>query len=237
MCIRDRGVRGNREAQDFLRRQQQRERGAVPESALYVAPPQGQSEPTVQSLSVGTSGETLERTLAKYLIKFGHTDFEVLEEKEAIRYNVASYIFDQLDSDGLTFDIPVYREILATYREQWEQLGEGVEVPAHYFVNHHDPNVNRVAVDLLTSDDMYVISEIWRQKDVHIESDEEQLAQGVPKAMALYKWRFLDKHVDELTHRLTTETLSEEEQSEIMEKLAQYNAVRTLISKMSNRLI
>ena len=231
------GVRGNREAQDFLRRQQQRERVATPDSALYVAPLQRESEPTVQSLSAGTSGETLERTLAKYLIKFGHTDFEVLEDKETVRYNVASYIFDQLDRDGLTFDIPVYREILATYREQWEKLGEGVEVPAHYFVNHHDPDVNRVSVDLLTSDDMYVISKIWEQKDVHIESDEEQLAQGVPKAMALYKWRFLDKHVEELTRKLATEKLSEEEQSEIMEKLAQYHAVRTVISKMSNRLI
>ena len=72
---------------------------------------------------------------------------------------------------------------------------------------------------------------------MHIESDEEQLAQGVPKAMALYKWRFLDKRVVELTQRLATEQLSEEQITEILEQLSQYHAVRTVISKMSNRLI
>ena len=52
--------------------------------------------------------------------------------------NVAEVIFLELDSDGLTFCNPLYNSILATYREQWKILGTGVEVPAHFFLNHPD---------------------------------------------------------------------------------------------------
>ena len=187
-------------------------------------------------MSAGSSVETLERTLSKYLLKFGHLDFEVLEDRQVVRYNVAGYIFDSLDEDGLNFDIPVYREILATYRELWQQLGEGVEVPTHSFVCHHNPEVNMVSVDLLTADDNYIISKIWEQKDVHIESDEEQLAEAVPQTMTLYKWRVVDRRLADLSARLAT-CADEEEMASIMEQMSVYNAARTKISKMSNRLI
>ena len=55
--------------------------------------------------------------------------------------NVAEVIFLELDSDGLAFRNPLYNSILATYREQWKILGTGVEVPAHFFLNHPDPEV------------------------------------------------------------------------------------------------
>lgn len=229
------GIRGDREASDFIRRQQQRERQqSAPSSPLYTTPAVTPTD--AATVSAGSSVETLERTLSKYLLKFGHLDFEVLEDKKVVRYNVAGYIFDSLDEDGLNFDIPVYREILATYRELWQQLGEGVEVPTHSFVCHHNPEVNMVSVDLLTADDNYIISKIWEQKDVHVESDEEQLAEAVPQTMMLYKWRVVDKHLSELSARLA-ECTTEEEVAAIMENMSLYNTVRTKISKISNRLI
>lgn len=229
------GIRGDREASDFIRRQQQRERQqSAPSSPLYTTPAVTPTD--IPAVSAGSSVETLERTLSKYLLKFGHLDFEVLEDRQVVRYNVAGYIFDSLDEDGLNFDIPVYREILATYRELWQQLGEGVEVPTHSFVCHHNPEVNMVSVDLLTADDNYIISKIWEQKDVHIESDEEQLAEAVPQTMTLYKWRVVDRRLADLSARLATCT-DEEEMASIMEQMSVYNAARTKISKMSNRLI
>ena len=93
-----------------------------------------------------------------------------------------------------------------------------------------------VSVDLLTADDNYIISKIWEQKDVHVESDEEQLAEAVPQTMMLYKWRVVDKHLSELSARLA-ECTTEEEVAAIMENMSLYNTVRTKISKISNRLI
>ena len=229
------GVKGNREAQDFLRHQQQREHDSTKPSALYVErQPSGEA---MQPITGGSTIETLERELTKYLIKSGHRTLVIEEDKKYLDVNVAEYIFSDLDFDSIEFRPGVYRTIVELYRKEWERLGVGVEVPTHLFINHHDPAVSRVAVDLLTADDNYTISDIWRQKEVHIESEEEQLTEGVPKALMLYKSRVIEIQVAEFMSRLHTPDLSEEELSNIMSALARLQTVRVEISKRTKRPI
>ena len=229
------GVGGDRDAQDFLRRQQFREHQQATPSSLYVAQPQqqlGQPSSKVE-LSGGTTPETLERELAKYLIKYGHLSYQELDGRDVHDINVAQFIFEELDQDGLQFEIEVYRTILECYREEWKRLGVGAEVPMHIFINHHNPEVSRVSIELLTSDDSYVISKIWEQKEVHIESDEEQLAEGVPKAMVLYKLRTIDKRIAELIARMA----AGEDDEDLVSLVAKYQGVRVEIARTIGRLI
>lgn len=221
-------VRGNREAQEFLRRQQTQSSGAT--NVL-------QSMSGVES--GGTTIETLERDLAKYLIKYGHLYFDLIDEdsNDVLHNNVASYIFAELEADELSFNTPVYRAIYDLYRQEWERLGEGVEVPTYGFVNNSDPEVCSVVVNLLTADDNYVISRIWELKEVHVESDEEQLAEAVPKAVAMFKWRSLDLRIAELQRRLDEEELEDEEMSSLILELTRYYAVRVAISHITERVI
>ena len=231
------GVAGNSEAQDFLTRQQQRERAAVPASSLYVAPPTVEQPSQSTPVTGGTTMETLERTLTKYLLKSGHVNFAVIEDGAEETYNVASLIFDEMDSDELSFSNPVYATIYREYRALWEQLGEGVEVPTHSLVNHHDPRVSSTVIDLLTADDNYVISKIWQQKDIHIASDAEQLAEAVPQAMMVYKWRTIDERSAELRAQMADPNISEEELQRIMSLYAKYQAARVAIARKTGRLI
>lgn len=221
-------VRGNREAQEFLRRQQTQSGGAT--NVL-------QSMSGVES--GGTTIETLERDLAKYLIKYGHLYFDLIDEdsNDVLHNNVASYIFAELEADELSFNTPVYRAIYDLYRQEWGRLGEGVEVPTYGFVNNSDPEVCSVVVNLLTADDNYVISRIWELKEVHVESDEEQLAEAVPKAVAMFKWRSLDLRIAELQRRLNEEELEDEELSSLLLQLTRYYAVRVAISHITERVI
>lgn len=228
------GVGNDPEAQDFLRRQQFREQRQATPQSLYVAQPENQGSTIQPSATTGgTTIETLERELTKYIIKYGHLNYDVLDGRDVVTYNVAQYIFEQLDEDELVFEKDVYRTIVECYRKEWERLGVGAEVPMHIFVNHHDPNVSRVSIELITSDDNYVISKIWEQKEVHIESDEEQLADGVPKAMVLYKWRTLDKRIAELLSRIA----AGDDEEDNMALLTKYQAVRVEIAKTVGRLI
>jgi DNA primase len=228
------GVSNDPEAQDFLRRQQFREQRQATPQSLYVAQPENQGSTIQPSATTGgTTIETLERELTKYIIKYGHLNYDVLDGRDVVTYNVAQYIFEQLDEDELVFEKDVYRTIVECYRKEWERLGVGAEVPMHIFVNHHDPNVSRVSIELITSDDNYVISKIWEQKEVHIESDEEQLADGVPKAMVLYKWRTLDKRIAELLSRIA----AGDDEEDNMALLTKYQAVRVEIAKTVGRLI
>jgi DNA primase len=229
------GIGSDPQAQDFLRRQQFKERQQATPSSLYVEKPKdnGVAQPANVELSGGTTQETLERELTKYLLKYGHVNYQVLDGRDVVDCNVARFIFEELDADELQFDIDVYRTILDCYRKEWEIRGDGVEVPMHIFINHHNPDVSRVSIELFTSDDNYVISKIWEQKEVHIESDEEQLAEGVPKAMVLFKWRALDKRMAELKALMA----EREDNEDIVAQFAKYQSVRVEIAKTAGRLI
>ena len=229
------GVKGNAEAQNFLLRQQQRERSQYPASSLQVARPDVDAGRVTPSIEGGTTPETLERELTKYLLKYGHCSYDVLNDKDVETFNVARFIFEELDNDGLQFDIAVYRSIVDIYRAEWERLGDGVEVSLDVFINHPDINVSSESIALITSDDNYVISKIWEQKEVHIESAEEQLSEGVPKAMMVYKWRTLDKRIKEL--RASLATADEESLGAMMSLLSKYQAARVTIARTMGRLI
>lgn len=107
----------------------------------------------------------------------------------------------------------------------------------HYFLNHPDPEVCNASVDILTSDDNYVASELWKRKEVHVESEAEMLAVGVPKAVMLYKSKVIDGFIKELRAQLEKGDLSEDETSEIMQRMTRLNAARVSISHKLQRTI
>ena len=218
---------GDRETDEFLRRQTvQRQREAAQHEVEYA-----------RRVEAGSSFEALEREIVKYLLKFGHCSFDFKEGREMVPCNVAEVIFGELSDDNITFRNPVYAKIMATYRAQWEQTGPGVEVPVRLFLNHIDPEVCNAAVDLLTADDNYVASELWRRKEVHVESEAEMLAVGVPKAVTLYKSKVIDSLIKELNARLADDTLTDAEQEEVLRRLDGYNRVKVQIAHKLRRLI
>ncbi len=220
---------GDRETDEFIRRQQSDIRREQAQQSVEVD--------VNRSLVAGSSIEALEYELVKYLLKSGHKSYEVLESRQVVEINIADEIFRSLEADQITFSVPVFNSILQTYREQWKQLGVGVEVPAQYFVNHPDPEVCNMAVDILTSDDNYIPSEIWKQKEVHVESENEIFAMGVPKAIMLYRSKIVDKMINAELERLRSGSLTEDEESECAMRIARLNRVKNTLSKKSDRLI
>ena len=218
---------GGREAEEFMRRQQRYVQVQQPTVEIDITKP----------TEAGSSVDALEYELVKYLLKSGHKYYEILEARNVVQINIADEIFQNLDADNITFTNPIYQNILTTYREQWLQLGVGVKVPEQYFVNHIDPEVCNMAVDILTSDDNYVPSELWRRKDVHVESEVEILSIGVPKAIMLYRSKVVERMIKIQLQRLADDSLSEQERDECVMQLTKLNNVKTAISKESQRLI
>ncbi len=220
---------GDREAAEFVRRQQSQIRSEQAEPKVSVD--------VNRSMVAGSSIEALEYELVKYLLKSGHKSYELLEARQVVEINIAEEIFRSLDDDNITFTNPILNTILQTYREQWERLGVGVEVPAQYFVNHPDPEVCNMVVDIMTSDDNYVPSEIWKQKEIHVESESEILATGVPKAIMIYRSKIVERMIAEALERLKSDTITEEEQNECTMLIVRLNRVKNALSKKSDRLI
>ncbi len=217
---------GDRETDEFVRRQ----------TTLRRETPREPEVEYVREVEAGSSTDALERELCKYLLKYGHCSFDFKEGRTMVACNVAEVIFDELADGGLTFRNPQYDKIRAAYCEQWQQSGVGVEVPAHLFTNHSDPEVCNVSVDLLFSDDNYVPSELWKRKDVHVESDAEMLAVGVPKAVALYKTKVIEGLIKECQAKLGDE-LTDEQVTEIMQRLAALNRAKVTMARKLQTLI
>lgn len=217
---------GDRETDEFVRRQ----------TTLRRETPREPEVEYVREVEAGSSTDALERELCKYLLKYGHCSFDFKEGRTMVACNVAEVIFDELADGGLTFRNPQYDKIRAAYCEQWQQSGVGVEVPAHLFTNHSDPEVCNVSVDLLFSDDNYVPSELWKRKDVHVESDAEMLAVGVPKAVALYKTKVIEGLIKECQAKLGDE-LTDEQVTEIMQRLAALNRAKVTMARKLQRPI
>ncbi|MDE6507907.1 MAG: DNA primase [Alistipes sp.] len=221
------GTTGDRETDEFVRRQTELRRQTPREPEVEY----------VREVEAGSSTDALERELCKYLLKYGHCSFDFKEGREMVACNVAEVIFDELADGGLTFRNPQYDKIRAAYCEQWQQSGVGVEVPAHLFTNHSDPDVCNVSVDLLFSDDNYVPSELWRRKEVHVESDAEMLAVGVPKAVALYKTKVIEGLIKECMAKLADENLTDEQETEIMQRMDTLNRAKVTMANKLQRLI
>lgn len=224
---------GDRESEEFIRRQQSQIRRQ--QSTVTEIP---SAEASVsKSLSAGSSPDALEYELVKYLLKSGHKNFELQEGRNIVEINIAEEIFRNLDADQITFSDPVYAEILATYRQLWQESGVGVEISVQHFINHINPDVCNKTVEILTSDDNYVASELWRKKDVHIESESEILSVGVPKAIMLYRSKVVERMIAAIHSRLGDDTLSDEQQGEMVMQLDRLNQVKLAIAKEIQRLI
>ena len=221
---------GDRQSDEFLRRQMAQQR------AEQSVPQQSAGRP-IGPIEAGSSIEALESELAKYLLKYGHLSFEVTEGRETIAYNVAEFIFGELDVDGLKFTNPQKNQILDLYRTMWREAGVGVEIPVQPFINHPDPEVCNQAVELLTIDENYTASELWRQKEIRVETNEEILSAGVPRAATLFKSKVIERMIRDEQAKLKAGNCSEEEQMEIIRQLTQLNEVKVIISRKMDRLI
>jgi DNA primase len=169
-------------------------------------------------------------------LKSGHKYFEQKEGKTYVPINVAEYIFNTLDRDKIEMQDKALRELYKTYYELWQRSGVGEEIPQQHFVNHYLPEVCDVAVDLLTSDDNYVASDLWRRKEVHVESEVELLAAGVPKVIMIYQSKVIDRLI-RAQHQRLQEELTDEEEAEVMKILNRLNKTKLTLAKLSRRLI
>ena len=217
------------QTREFIRRQQQ-ERQQERTAAAPPSLPEGR-------VTAGSGIAELEKELIKYLLKYGHKDFDYKEGRNLVQLNVAEIIIGDLQANGITFHDPRYRAIYDCYVEQFNRLGIGTEVPVHLFINHSDAAVCNTAVDLLTADDNYVPSSMWKKHDIAVESEQERLAEAVPRAVILYKSKAIEEITARLSSRLEEEGLSDEELEELTFRIAALNKERMAISKKLSRLI
>ncbi len=217
------GHKAGPEAKEFIRKQEIIQRKQAEEAAY-----------TPLQLEAGSSINELEHELIKYLLKYGTQNFEYTEGKKSTELNVAEVIISNLDQNGITMKDPTFRKIYEEYKSMREAQ-EPIEI--NHFINHPDPEVCNAVVDLLTYDENYPVSKLWKRFDIVVESEQDRLPTALPRAVILYKSKVIDDIIAELRTRLNDPSLSEEEQIEITRQISILNQERNSISKKLERLI
>ena len=216
------GHKAGPEAKEFIRKQEIIQRKQAEEAAY-----------TPLQLEAGSSIDELEHELIKYLLKYGTQNFEYTEGKKSTELNVAEVIISNLDQNGITMKDPTFRKIYEEYKSMREAQ-EPIEI--NHFINHPDPEVCNAVVDLLTYDENYPVSKLWKRFDIVVESEQDRLPTALPRAVILYKSKVIDDIIAELSTRLKN-PISDEELDEITRQISILNQERKLISKKLERLI
>ena len=231
---------GDTEAEAFIRRQQQQTRRENGGYNNYYNRQQQQPTTNAEEATqrfgetpLVASRQTLEREVVYYLLKYGSHKYEIMESGTFIELNVATEIVEQLDNDELSFSDPIYSTILEIYRQA---LAEGRFPNQSEIVNHSDPAVCSVAVDILTMDDNYIESAIWSQKDMRTLNESEMLATGIRKLLWLYKSKTVMDRIEELNIALQANP-NEEEMFDLLQELSHMNKLKVALSNHLKRPI
>lgn len=219
------GSSSDAESREFVRRQAESRK--LEEQARAVT----------AGVTAGSSIEELEKEIIKYLLKYGHLGFDFRDGRATVELNVAETIVGELHSNGITLRNPCYRELFDRYAELYAQAGKGNEIPIHHFITHPDADVCNTAVDLLTADDNYIASKLWKRHDVPVGTEQQRLPEALPRAVVLYKSKVIEELAAGLRKRLNEEGLSDEEASDIVQRITLLDRERNAISKRISRLI
>lgn len=138
--------------------------------------------------------EFMERELITYLLKYGAKNILIRDESnEEIEVNVAEEIIEQLQFDELTFENKVCQVIFDEYviiRNEKTYTEDSVIIDS--FINHHDPEVCKFVIELVTYEEVYRPSRLWIKLE-RFSSEVDTLNESVPKAIVIYKIKVLEK--------------------------------------------
>lgn len=178
-----------------------------------------------------------EENLIRLLLQYGNQSFEYrFKENEkddwsVIDVNVASFIVEQLDDDGLGFLNSNFQQIFEAYKAGLENE----KLPTHQtFINHSNDVLVQIAADLLSTP--YSLSENWeKRKNIHTVTEEEILLQTVNNSVLSFKQRKLEQEIHEL--QIELKDAADADKEKVIMLILKKQNIQKLISERLGRII
>ncbi|WP_430811460.1 MULTISPECIES: DNA primase [unclassified Carboxylicivirga] len=133
--------------------------------------------------------ELEEREILRFLVKFGERPMDPNEDESL---TVGQYILHELKQDNLLSINPVYNKMMEAY----DAVSGNTQMPAlKFFVNNADPQLSRLASDLIGKE--HDLSKIHQKFGV-VTNAEELLSKLVPKIVLELKWKKVKIFIKEM---------------------------------------
>lgn len=197
------------------------------EEATVQAPPE---ETPLQPKPQRSPYEPYELALLRYVVRYGERllyDYIDEETNEHITMHVADYIRYDLERDDLTFYTPVFKTMLDEATERCKNEGF---VAQRYFLAHPDPNISRLAANLIS--DKYQLSK-YHTRYREIEQEEDKLDQLVPRDIYAFKDAYILHQFKEIQNKIKDMQANKnlDEAMELLKQLTRLNEIKSVLSK------
>ena len=154
--------------------------------------------------------DSFEKAILYFVIRYGEQVLyttEKSEDQESVTVTVAEYVAQELEQDELTFENPIYLQILSESFDKCRQEGFLCE---RYLLNHPDPNISQIAADLAS--DKYTLSKSNLKSKV---PEIDRLIESVPYEVMNYKDAILKKRMENLNLKIKAAQEQNDTESEI----------------------
>jgi len=171
--------------------------------------------------------EEKEREIIAFLFKSGHV---IKEELEIGPYSYGSYVIDELASDRIAFDHPLYNSILQEYSTRCangEILNEG------FFIQHQSPEIANLAAELVL--EKHELSD-WPSRKIWVNSKESLVEYHAFNLVIRYKEHVVKKLLKEKADMLK-ENQDPERLLETLTEVNQYQQLYRIIADKINRVV
>lgn len=177
------------------------------------------AQPTSESAT-----SPVERMLAQLIVRHGsEVIFENVEDDAGNRYDltVAQFVNYNLAADGLVLGNPVYARMLS---EAVAHSGEPGFDAEHFFINHENIDVARVAADL--SEDGFHLADSQRPRD-----DTERIRQRALHLVLDFRMDYLEQRLREIKRDIAAASADAVRLQELMEEFKDKSELRNALAR------
>lgn len=170
-----------------------------------------------------------ERLILQMVVRYGErvmcntTD----EAGEEVPVSVIEYVINDLKEDDLAFHNPLHRQIIT---EAAAHLHDEGFIAERYFLNHPDPAISKLTVELVSS--RYQLSK-YHSKNQKIVTDEERLYELVPTLMINFKYAIVSEELKHMMFALQDPAVANDNEkcNSIMQRYSELREVQSIMAK------
>ena len=205
--------------------------GSMPPPAPLMPPPNIPTRPKRSPY------EAYEVALLRYIVRYGERIlFQYTEEEtnEEVVIRVSEYIRSELERDDLTFYTPLFKGMMNEAADRCQNEGF---IANRYFLAHPDPNVSRLAANLIS--EKYQLSK-YHTKYRELEQEEDKLDQLVIRELYAFKDAYILSQIKEIQAEIKSMQNNGDMNQvfELMKKLTRLNEIKNVLSKeLGERII
>lgn len=219
------------------------EAGDVPPPDFYEYAPDDPHAPKSESEKEGTVGsgtntsksksQAIERLIAQAIIRSGEKIICGVEDEDGgtmQNLSVIEYIYYSLESDGLSFENPLYQHILQKGMQNVQTPGFVAE---RFFINEPDQEISSLAYDL--SSEREQLSRFYERNSSQPSVQEEynMLMELVSHLISDLKLCIVKRRKDELTKQMLDPNILSDalKYTQIMQQLKEYKDLESKLAK------